>query len=73
MPVCATSKVRATAAASQINTLYWRAACWHEQQGMLGEAIRYALAAQQPAEAARMIEQHAAPMIEQSAYGELDR
>jgi LuxR family maltose regulon positive regulatory protein len=67
------AKIRASAAASQINTLYWRAAHWHEQQGMLGEAIRYALVAQQPAEAVRMIELHAAAMIEQSAYGELHR
>jgi LuxR family maltose regulon positive regulatory protein len=65
------SKVRATASASQIATLYRRASHWHEQHGLIGEAIRYALEAGQPSEAVRIVEQRAAMMIEQSAYGEL--
>jgi LuxR family maltose regulon positive regulatory protein len=67
------SKMRAAATVSQLTTLYRRAADWHEQQGMLREALRYALAAGATAHAVRIIEQYAVTMIEQSAYGELRR
>jgi LuxR family maltose regulon positive regulatory protein len=67
------SKLRAAATVSQLITIYQRAADWHEQQGMLGEAIRYALAGEASAHAIRIIEKYAASMIERSAYGELRR
>lgn len=67
------ARLRAETIGRQQETLYRRAADWHERQGMIGEAVRYALAAGQPAAAGRIVEQHGRAMLEQSAYGELRR
>jgi LuxR family transcriptional regulator, maltose regulon positive regulatory protein len=51
------------ASASEVTALYQRASAWHEQAGLIGEAVRYALAGQDVERAAALIERHAVKMM----------
>jgi LuxR family maltose regulon positive regulatory protein len=51
------------ATASETATLYSRASVWHEQAGLIGEAVRYAFLAQDVERAAVLIEQYGMAII----------
>jgi LuxR family transcriptional regulator, maltose regulon positive regulatory protein len=52
-------RLRSGATASEVATLYQRASAWHEQAGLIGEAVRYAFLARDVERAAALIERHA--------------
>jgi ATP/maltotriose-dependent transcriptional regulator MalT len=47
----------------RVAALHRAAAAWHEEHGLADDAVRHALAADEPAWAARLIEQHADALI----------
>jgi LuxR family maltose regulon positive regulatory protein len=59
------------AAAQQIRQLRQRASAWCEQEGLLAEAVQYALAARDWERAARLVEQATPAMIQRSELTQL--
>jgi LuxR family maltose regulon positive regulatory protein len=55
----------------QVASLHLRASRWHEQEGLIGPAVRHALAAQAFGRAATLVEQAAPAMIERSELARL--
>ncbi|MGH9380800.1 MAG: LuxR C-terminal-related transcriptional regulator [Thermoanaerobaculia bacterium] len=53
--------------------LHARAAAWHEQHGWIDDAIRHALAAGDPACAARLVEEHLNEILRRGERGILER
>ncbi|MBC8076024.1 MAG: hypothetical protein H7Y32_08120, partial [Chloroflexales bacterium] len=51
------------ASAGEVTTLHQRASAWHEQAGLIGEAVRYAFLIPDVERAADLIERHAMAMI----------
>jgi len=51
------------ATAGEVTTLHQRASAWHEQAGLVGEAVRYAFLVPDVERAADLIERHAMAMI----------
>lgn len=58
-----TAHLHATSSANEISELHRRAAHWHEQAGMLSEAISHAISAADYSYAVNLIEKIALPMI----------
>src|SRR3712207_4421077 len=59
--------------ADQLAMLHQRASNWYEEQGLIEDAIRHALAANAPEQAARIVEQRAEALIMRSAFTTLQR
>jgi LuxR family maltose regulon positive regulatory protein len=61
------ARLRSGASASEVATLHQRASAWHEQVGLIGEAVRYAFLVDDAERAAALIERHAMAMILRSS------
>jgi LuxR family maltose regulon positive regulatory protein len=57
------ARLRNGTTAGEVATLYQRASAWHEQTGLIGEAVRYAFLAQDVERAATLIEQYGMALI----------
>ncbi len=66
-------KLQATYSADDIVRLYERAVAWHEEQGLLEEAIRYALINQQTAVAAGVVQRYRHQLLDAMDFRRLER
>ncbi|MFN8464842.1 MAG: LuxR C-terminal-related transcriptional regulator [Caldilineaceae bacterium] len=66
-------KLQATYSAGEITQLYERAVVWHEEQGLLEDAIRYALVNQQTAAAAGVVQRHRHQLLDAMDFRRLER
>jgi LuxR family transcriptional regulator, maltose regulon positive regulatory protein len=56
-------RLRSGATEGKVARLHQRASMWHEREGLLGEAVRYAFLVDDVERAAALIEQHATAML----------
>ncbi len=68
-------RARLATGASQdaVASLHRRASVWFEQHGLLSEAVQHVLAARDWGQAARLLEQHAEPMVMRGEFRMLHR
>jgi LuxR family transcriptional regulator, maltose regulon positive regulatory protein len=66
-------KLQAMCSDGEIVQLYERAVAWHEGQGLLDEAIRYALVNQQTAAATGVVQRHRHQLLDAMDFHRLER